>query len=151
MTYRDLTMSDGHDPHADAPALEPDPRLGALLRATVPAEEPAWDALHAAIMSRAALPLARIRAAHHENVEWWEPASHWARAALPLAIAASIALIIGLSRFRELPVQTAATPSVRAAFVRVVASSEEDGNLLHALIGSASDESWAAGGAIDRE
>lgn len=151
MTYDDLTMADGGDPYGGTPALEPDPRLRALLRDAAPPEEPAWDALHAAIMRRAALPLARIRAAHRENVEWWEPASHWARAALPLAIAASIALILGLTRFRELPTLTASQPSVRAAFVRVVASSDEDGNLLHALLSSAEDDGWAVSGANDRE
>lgn len=151
MRYDDLTMGEGEEPLGEVPALEPDPRLRALLRDAAPVEEPAWDALHAAIVRRAALPLARIRAAHREHVEWWEPASGWARAALPLAIAASIALILGLTRFRELPTLTASEPSVRAAFVRVVASSDEDGNLLHALLSTADDDGWAVRGVIDRE
>jgi len=142
--------------------LAPDPRLASLLRAAEggpSAPEPAWDELHAAVMRRAELPLARRRAAlraagagrSRAEPEWWELAAGWARAAVPLALAASAALILSIAATRETAVAaTPATPTVRSAVEEVLVAAAPDDELLHALIGS-SDNTWAVRGAYDRE
>jgi hypothetical protein len=134
----ELSLLTGPDPR--------DERLAALLRGAVASEAPSWDALHARIALGAAPRLERRRAARLD-VEWWELAARWSRAALPLAIAASALFILSLSRHGD---PSASFPTVRSALEQVVASSDGDTDLLHALIGS-SGQTWAVRGAYDRE
>ncbi len=48
--------------------------------------------LHAVILARAQLPLARLRL----QPQWWEYAARWARPAVPLALAAGLALTFAI-------------------------------------------------------
>jgi hypothetical protein len=71
-----------------------DPALGAALRdlGSVSAPEPDWERLHASIRATAAPHLARRQLTAH----WWQHAAGWAARAIPVGLAASIALVIGL-------------------------------------------------------
>ena len=139
--------------------LTVDPALGALLRRVlVSTDEPAWGQLHARVVAQAEIPLARRRAGWRNlpgarsEMEWWELAARWARAAVPLAIAASAALILSLARQPESAFVIGwGVPSVGGALERVVSTSDVgDTDLLHALLGT-SDGRWAIRGAYDRE
>lgn len=70
-----------------------DPAFRAALRHAAgepPLEEVDWDALRSSIGARAALPLARRRAGAQRS------GTRWARALIPLAAAASVALAVWL-------------------------------------------------------
>ncbi len=70
--------------------LQPDPLVGAALRwadGEVPLDEVDWAAMRSNIRGRASLPLARRRA-----IEVASP--RWVRPLLPIAAAASIALLL---------------------------------------------------------
>ena len=70
--------------------LRPDPLLGAALRwseGEVPLEEVDWNAMRSAIRERAAMPLARRR-----KVQRGAP--RWLRPLIPVAAAASIAVLV---------------------------------------------------------
>jgi hypothetical protein len=146
-----------HDPNERprAPEIDPtaiperdagDERLAMLLHAAVASEAPSWDALTARITMHGAPLLERRRSARVE-MEWWELAARWSRAALPLAVAASALFILSLARHGE---SSTSFPTVRSALEQVVASSDGDTDLLHALIGS-SGQTWAVRGAYERE
>lgn len=79
------------DPNID-PA--PDPALGALLRELTDhqAPPPNWERLRRAINDAAAGQLLRRRG----GITWWHHAASWAGRAIPIGLAASIALIFGL-------------------------------------------------------
>jgi hypothetical protein len=78
MTYPDISR----DPPRD-------PRIAAWLAgANVEPVEADAAGLYAAIMARAQLPLARLR----RPPQWWEYMASWSRPALPVAIAAGLAL-----------------------------------------------------------
>ena len=83
------------DEHEDArPVGRPDSDIQAVLRVhfgNVPDTD--FDALNARIVAAAELRL-RARA---NRAGWRAPASRWARIAIPTGLAASIALILGLS------------------------------------------------------
>jgi hypothetical protein len=92
--------------------------------------------LHAAIMERAKLPLARLRL----QPQWWEYAARWALPAVPVAMAASIAIAFVVSAlaptgFGTLP-DTAfvALPSIEDVITHPVPSEEYD-----LLVSSAGD------------
>jgi hypothetical protein len=53
---------------------------------------PDRESLRAAILARAQLPLARLRM----QPQWWEYAARWARPAVPLSLAASVALAFAI-------------------------------------------------------
>lgn len=77
-----------HDPPAD-------PRLAEAMRAAFPPPtlDPAdLDALARRITERAELTLARLRG----RAPWWAYAAGWARAAVPVALAASVILALML-------------------------------------------------------
>jgi hypothetical protein len=68
--------------------MRPDPLLGAALRwaeGEVPVDEVDWSAMRTTIRSRAALPLARRRASAKPR---------WVRPVIPIAAAASIAVLL---------------------------------------------------------
>lgn len=79
------------DPTADPPR---DSALGAALRSLAPGStpEPDWGRLHTSIRGSAAPHLARRQLTAH----WWQHAAGWAGRAIPVGLAASIALSIGL-------------------------------------------------------
>jgi hypothetical protein len=87
----DAVLDPRFDPTAD---LLRDPALGAALRGleAVSAPEPDWERMHASIRATAAQHLARRQLTAH----WWQHAAGWAARAIPVGLAASIALFIGL-------------------------------------------------------
>jgi hypothetical protein len=129
-----------------------DPRLAALLRAADPSTagpEPDWDRLRASIVSRGALPLARLRRAP----TWWELAAGWGRAAVPIAVAAGLMLVASLvssSPATEVASLGSSTPtaSVQDALEDAIATSEPETDLLPALIQS---EGWLLSAAFERQ
>jgi hypothetical protein len=66
-----------------------DPELAEALGAAHDGIQPDWIRLHASVMARAELSLARLRV----RPRWWDYAARWARPAIPAAVAASIALV----------------------------------------------------------
>jgi hypothetical protein len=75
---------------------EHDPRLGAALRGTPARSTPLDDeALHGRIMSAARPRLAQLRARQRA---WWEWTAAWARVAVPVGLAASLAAGVLLVR-----------------------------------------------------
>ncbi|HET6233299.1 MAG TPA: hypothetical protein VFE05_24700 [Longimicrobiaceae bacterium] len=91
-----------HDPPRDE-------RLASALRdgpARPPLDRTDWDRLHRAIDARAAVVMAARRQA------WWAYAGSWARAALPLALAAGVVLAVAAGSMQPAPVlQAASAPS----------------------------------------
>jgi hypothetical protein len=82
----------------------PDDALRSELRAEVgepPYEAVDWERLRARVVSGAAAMLARRRV--ERPATWWEEAAGWGRAAIPLAIAAGIALAVVLVRGADGP------------------------------------------------
>jgi hypothetical protein len=83
------------DPEFD-PSVDPirDPALAAALRELDNGEapHPDWDRLRQSIRAAAAPRLARRQSTAH----WWQHAASWASHAIPIGLAASIALAIGL-------------------------------------------------------
>jgi hypothetical protein len=71
-----------------------DPALGAALRALTrgAATQPDWARLSASIRASAAPRLALRR----EPAPWWQYTAGWARQAIPVGLAAGIALAVGL-------------------------------------------------------
>lgn len=71
-----------------------DPALGAALRALTrgAATQPDWARLSASIRATAAPRLALRR----EPAPWWQHAAGWARQAIPVGLAAGVALTVGL-------------------------------------------------------
>lgn len=92
-----------------------DPRLAEALRATGP-EPPLdavdWAALRRTITERAALPLARRRG----SAPWWAYAAGWGRAAIPAAVAATIALGLLFGALRH---AAAPAPATQVAAARI--------------------------------
>jgi hypothetical protein len=75
--------------------LEPDPLVGAALRWTdgeVPLDDVDWAAMRTNIRNRAALPLARRRALRAASPRWVRPL-------IPIAVAASIAVLLWTGDF----------------------------------------------------
>ncbi len=79
------------DPASDPPR---DPALATALRGAVDGAVagPEWERLHHAIQTAAAFHLARRRV----DATWWQHAAGWAGRAIPVGLAASIALVFGL-------------------------------------------------------
>jgi hypothetical protein len=126
-----------------------DARLAALLRSADAAPEPDWDRLHASIVARAALPLARLR----KPPAWWELTASWARAAVPIAVAASIALAVAIARDGATPgsdlvASTTTSLTVRDALEDAITTPETESELLPALMGS---EEWLVSAAFERQ
>ena len=129
-------MSDG---------LERDPELARALREAggdVPFDEVHWDALHARIVDGARLALARRRAATRRAPTWIELAASWARPAIPLALAASIALMVVLGRIGE-PTATTETASLdpESALAGAVSANRSGDDVVRVIYG-ASREAW---------
>lgn len=57
----------------------------------VPEDQVDWEALRSRLMASAEVRLARLRRAR--EVAWWEVTAGWSRTAVPVAIAAGIALV----------------------------------------------------------
>jgi hypothetical protein len=70
-----------------------DPEIAAwLANCSVGESDAPREGLHAAIMARAQLPLARLRI----QPQWWEHAARWALPAVPVALAASMLLALAV-------------------------------------------------------
>jgi hypothetical protein len=66
-----------------------DPELAAALDRDPAMSESDWGRLHASILTRAELSLARLRL----RPSWWDYAAGWARPAIPFAVAASLTFL----------------------------------------------------------
>lgn len=83
-----------HDP-LDDPAR--DPALASALRdlgPEPPMEAVDWDRLERAVAARAR----RQFGSRRPGAAWWQPVAAWARPAIPLALAAGIALLLAVLR-----------------------------------------------------
>jgi hypothetical protein len=99
------------DLSADPPR---DPRVARALREAspdAPLERVDWNRLHAAVQARAAALVAR------RAQPWWVYAAGWARAAIPVAAAAGIALfaLISTSRVQDDAARASAAPIMEEA------------------------------------
>ena len=108
--------------------LQPDPLVGAAMRwaeGEVPMEEVDWSAMRTNIRERAALPLARRRALRVASPRWVKPL-------LPIAAAASIAVLMwtgsieigGPSTVDVAPVTVSTGPSIQDAILSDLSDQE---------------------------
>jgi hypothetical protein len=81
MTYPDISRDPPRDSEVAGwlTAAEQGSRAG----------QPDFGGMRAGILARAQLPLARLR----RQLPWWEYAANWARPAVPVALAAGLAMI----------------------------------------------------------
>lgn len=109
------------DPNVD-PA--PDPALATLLRhaADHPSPAPDWERLRRAITAAAARHLLRRRGAG----TWWYHAAAWAGRAIPIGLAASIALIFGMRAVTPDQPASASAASARLTVETVLAAVIDD-------------------------
>lgn len=105
----DHALAPDHDPAADPPR---DPVLAAALRELEGGEapDPDWERMSHSILAAAAPQLAR----RQQGLHWWQYAAGWAAHAIPVGLAASVALAIGLwtlapREFVSDPIPTATT------------------------------------------
>lgn len=111
--------------------LEPDPVMGEALRLAVgdvPLEEVDWSAMRTNIRGRAALPLARRRALEAASPRWVRPL-------LPIAAAASIALVLWTGAF-NLP----GGPAINVAPVTV--SAGQQASIREVLLSDVSEQEF---------
>jgi hypothetical protein len=119
-----------------------DPELERALRRLE--REPAWSDLDAeqmrrAILTRAEGPLARLR--RRGTATWWEVVGGWARAAVPLAAAAAIALLFALPRDFDSTESSAGTwIADRTGIAMVVTGEVRERDAVDALLAPAGDE-----------
>lgn len=114
-----MRKDEDHETH------ERDPAIAGAMRASIPmsvADDARLAQLHARIMRRAA-PRLRARTRWRNGGTWVDHAASWARAAVPLGVAAGIAAAVMLSR-------TAAPEMVAEASVGY-----EPGALFRAAVG----------------
>jgi len=109
------------DPNAD-PA--PDPVLATLLREVnyQATPTPDWERLRRAIADAATIPLMRRR----WGTTWWYHAAAWAGRAIPIGLAASIALVFGLRAVTLKEPAPAAVAQPRLTVETVLAGVIED-------------------------
>lgn len=109
----------------------PDPELESALRSLGPPPvEADWERLRRSVNERAALPLARRRTASRSG-----RFPGWARAALPAAAAATVALAVLLPAGRsDVPGEEESAPAVAVAPGTPMADPEME--LLYAAVGS---------------
>ena len=141
--------------------LKRDPKLGAQLRrhtAAPPSQEVDFDALQAKIMARARarqdasgntpapLPVLDIAPqVARPSLPWWELTASWARAAIPLAAAASLLLAVLVAREGR-SLQLAASRSAQqsadssAPMASVATTGESADELLSTLLPGATSE-----------
>ncbi|HET6679952.1 MAG TPA: hypothetical protein VFG84_02015 [Gemmatimonadaceae bacterium] len=122
--------------------LEREPEIAAVLeRATrrPPFDEVDWTRLHARIARDATATLARLR----ETPTWWNIAASWARPAIPLALAAGIALVLLVaSRQDSQPVATDwREVDPRSAMLGALTADRPDTDVMRVMFG-ASRDAW---------
>lgn len=122
--------------------LEREPEIAAALeRATgmPPFDDVDWAQLHARITRDASATLARLR----ESPTWWSFAAAWARPAIPLALAAGIALVLLVtSRQDTQPVATDwREVDPRSAMLGAVTADRPDTDVMRVMFG-ASRDAW---------
>jgi hypothetical protein len=120
---------------------------------SVPLDTVDWDALYARVDAAAAVPLARRRSAaavrvpRRRDVAWWEYAARPGRAAIPLAVAASLALCAYIG-FHPVDTSSVAEASaaagvssgdVRDAFEATVTGATSSRQVATLLVASPSD------------
>jgi hypothetical protein len=114
---------------------------------TVPLGHVNWDALYARVDAAAELPLARRRRGSAVPVRrvgqgaWWEYAARRGRAAIPLAVAASLAFV-AYARAHPIDESTttvASAADVRDAFEATVTDGGTSGQVASLLVASPTD------------
>lgn len=102
----------------------------------VPNDAVDWDALHRRIATEAVGPLRALRLAVASR-PWWAYTASWARAAVPLAVAASVVATVALHTLRS------TEPTVLAA----VQGDLPTPSLANGLVGK-DDTSWLMDAAV---
>jgi hypothetical protein len=100
----------------DVDGFVPDRRLAAALReltGDAPVGEVDWTALHGRIVASAAAPLS-ARRARRARRPWWQFEAGWARTAVPLGVAASLAAVLLVGRASAVGNGSATPPLVAA-------------------------------------
>jgi len=129
------------DAHADADYR----RLLAELSAPPRDESVDWDALHRRIEEAATLPLARLRAAAvvtRPEPMWWELTARRARALLPLAVAASLAMFAYVQS-HPVDVVEASAFDPRDAYAAAVTGDASSARVTRLLVAAASESDAA--------
>lgn len=122
--------------------LEREPEIAAALeRATgrPPFDEVDWTRLHARIARDGAASLARRR----EAPTWWNIAASWARPAIPLALAAGIALVLLVRTQQDAQASAVDWREVdpRSAMIGAVTADRPDADVMRVMFG-ASRDAW---------
>jgi hypothetical protein len=113
---------------------ESDLRAELASASPLPVDAVDWDALHRRISADAAAPLRALRRAAVERPDrarpWWSYTASWARAAVPLAVAASVIASVALANLHS------GEPTVFAGI------SGDLSGLSFASVGNNGDASW---------
>ncbi len=101
-----------------------------------------WEQLRGRISARAKLPLARLR----RGVAWWNYTARWARAAIPLAAAAVLAVVVTFPNAFRSDMQTqqsraAASILEREGLALAVTGDVPEREVFDAVVGP-TDKDW---------
>jgi hypothetical protein len=141
-------MSDHEQDPMPPDELRPDPRLALELHAVLgdpPVDAIDWERAYAMLAGRAAPVLDRLRRGATAIVPtWWDVAARWSRALVPLAAAASIALV-ALLRFTtggDDPLASEATAQSVATLETVFATSAGTEEMAPLFLGEQTNEAY---------
>jgi hypothetical protein len=130
--------------------LKSDLRIrAALLRreGEPPFDQVSWDSLHRSILARTLQEFVQVR----RSLNWIDYTVRWARAAIPLAVAAILALVLLLPEreHAEEPVTLVATVSGRDALTMAVAGDVHEQEFVSTVV--AADRDWLVSGVIGEQ
>jgi hypothetical protein len=130
--------------------LKTDPEIrAALLRheGEPPFDEVSWDSLHRSILDRTVHEFVQMR----RSLNWLDYTVRWARAAIPLAVAAILALVLFLPErdHPEEPATLLATVSDRDALTMAVAGDVHEQEFVSTVV--AADREWLVSGVIGEQ
>ena len=130
--------------------LKIDPEIqAALLRheGEPPFDQVSWDSLHRSILERTLQEFITVR----RTLTWLDYTVRWARAAIPLAVAAILAIVLLLpdGNHSEDPATLQAMVSDRDALTMVVAGDVHEHEFVNTVVGA--DREWLVSGVIGEQ